>query len=178
MANTVIRPPEIEITPNALPVDPSIPASVAGSGPWEFLTHYQRRFVLVPAVLRKDITITDYGMLCNIPWNLYPVSDNADTFDPPTGGGSDTTETPTDPPVDPPVETTYTITFEYNGADGGNTTASGTTDTSGKLSSLPTPTKSGNTFDGWYKESSFTTLVDTNTVFTANGTIYAKWTAV
>jgi len=72
---------------------------------------------------------------------------------------------------------TYTITFNANG--GTVTPASGTTDTLGRLSSLPTPTRSGYTFDGWYFDTTSTggTMVATNIGFTSNTTVYARWTA-
>lgn len=70
--------------------------------------------------------------------------------------------------------TTYTITFNANG--GTVTPANGTTGTDGKLSSLPTPTRSGSySFKGWYTAASGGTQVTTSTVFSANMTIYAQW---
>lgn len=43
---------------------------------------------------------------------------------------------------------------------------------------LPTPTKTGHTFGGWYKESSLTTIVNNDTRYdnTSDSTIYAKFT--
>jgi len=52
-----------------------------------------------------------------------------------------------------------------------------TTDTSGKLAALPTATRSGYTFGGWYTEASGGTQITTGTVFTKNTTAYAHWTA-
>ena len=69
--------------------------------------------------------------------------------------------------------TTYTITFDANG--GTVSPTSGTTDASGKLSSLPTPTWSGHDFSGWFTAANGGTQVTTNTVFTGNDTIYAHW---
>ncbi len=43
---------------------------------------------------------------------------------------------------------------------------------------MPTPTKSGYTFAGWFAESAFTTSVTGAQTLTADATIYAKWTAV
>ena len=40
---------------------------------------------------------------------------------------------------------------------------------------LPTPTYAGHTFAGWYKESTFDTLVTSETVVTSNTDYYAKW---
>lgn len=67
----------------------------------------------------------------------------------------------------------FTITFHANG--GTVSPASGTTK-DGKLTSLPTPTRDGYTFDGWFTADSGGTQVTTSTVFEAAGTIYAHWT--
>jgi uncharacterized protein (TIGR02145 family)/uncharacterized repeat protein (TIGR02543 family) len=75
-----------------------------------------------------------------------------------------------------PAPTTYTITFNPN--SGTVSPTSGTTGTGGKLATLPTPTRSGYTFDGWYTAQTGGTEVTTSTVFSANATIYARWTAV
>ena len=53
--------------------------------------------------------------------------------------------------------------------------SSGTTK-DGKLTTLPTPTRDGYTFDGWFTAESGGTQVTTSTVFEAAGTIYAHWT--
>ena len=70
---------------------------------------------------------------------------------------------------------TYTVTFNANG--GSVTPASAVTGADGKLTSLPTPSRSGSySFNGWYTAASGGTKVTTSTVFTANTTIYAQWT--
>ena len=71
-----------------------------------------------------------------------------------------------------PVATTYTVTFD---SVGGNAVSSQTTGTDGKLASLPTSTKTGFTFNGWFTAATGGTKVDTSTVFTANTTVYAQW---
>nr|AMO13193.1 glycoside hydrolase [uncultured bacterium] len=76
------------------------------------------------------------------------------------------------PPINP---TTFTITFNAN--SGTVSPTSGTTGTNGKLTSLPTPARSGYTFNGWFTAATGGTSVTTNTVFTSNTTIYAQWTA-
>jgi uncharacterized repeat protein (TIGR02543 family) len=68
---------------------------------------------------------------------------------------------------------TYTVTFDANGGTVSST--SGTTGTSWRLSSLPTPTRTGYTFDGWYTAETDGSQVTINTVFGANATIYARW---
>ena len=66
------------------------------------------------------------------------------------------------------------ITFHANG--GAVSPASAETDTDGRLSSLPTPTRSSYRFDGWFTAATGGTAVTTQTVFTQNTTIYAHWT--
>jgi len=69
----------------------------------------------------------------------------------------------------------YTITFNASG--GSVTPASAITDGNGKLASLPTPTRSNYSFNGWFTASSGGTQITTSYVFTANTTIYAQWTS-
>ena len=69
---------------------------------------------------------------------------------------------------------TYTVTFYPNG--GSVNPVAATTDSSGKLSSLPTPTHGGNyRFDGWYTAQTGGIKVTLNQVYTANTTLYAYW---
>ena len=69
----------------------------------------------------------------------------------------------------------YTVTFDANG--GSVSPASAITGTDGRLSDLPTPTRSGSySFDGWYTAVSGGEKVTTSTVFAENSTIYAHWT--
>ena len=69
---------------------------------------------------------------------------------------------------------TYTVTFYPNG--GSVNPVAATTDSSGKLSSLPTPTRGGNyRFDGWYTEQTGGIKVTLNQVYTADTTLYAYW---
>lgn len=63
----------------------------------------------------------------------------------------------------------YTITFD---ADGGSATFTSAKTVNGKLKELPTATKSGYTFDGWYNGSSAVTV---DTVYTADTTLKAHW---
>ena len=69
---------------------------------------------------------------------------------------------------------TYTVKLNANG--GSVSPASMTTGADGKLASLPTPTRSSYSFDGWYTEKSGGTKVTTDTVFHAKTTVYAHWT--
>ena len=61
-------------------------------------------------------------------------------------------------------------------AGGGSETGVGYTAQDGKLSSLPTPTRSGYTFGGWYTAAVGGEKVTTDTVFSADATVYAHWT--
>ena len=65
----------------------------------------------------------------------------------------------------------YLITFNPNG--GVCEIQSTRTDVDGALSSLPTPTRSGYTFLGWYTEDG--TQVGEDTVFTQDTTLTARW---
>jgi len=74
-----------------------------------------------------------------------------------------------------------TVTYEYDGADGGNSTAIEfyTYGTSGLI--LPTPTKTDYTFRGWYSSSSLMRLLGyggtsyTPPAYSLTNSIYAKW---
>ena len=68
---------------------------------------------------------------------------------------------------------TYTVTLHANG--GSVSPASVTTGADGKLASLPTPTRSSYSFNGWYTEKNGGTKVTTDTVFHAKTTVYAHW---
>ena len=72
-----------------------------------------------------------------------------------------------------PTPTEYTVTFEGN--DGTPSVGSMTT-TKQKLTSLPDASRSKHSFNGWYTEKSGGTKITTDTVFSANTTVYAHWT--
>ena len=78
--------------------------------------------------------------------------------------------------------TTYTVTYNYDSADGGNSTASATYASGGSAIVLPTPTKTNSTFAGWYSDSNKTVLAgNAGANYTPTGassaiTLYAKWT--
>ena len=73
----------------------------------------------------------------------------------------------------PPTPTEYTVTFDGN--DGTPSVGSMTT-TKQKLTSLPDASRSKHSFNGWYTEKSGGTEITTDTVFSANTTVYAHWT--
>lgn len=73
-----------------------------------------------------------------------------------------------------PDAITYTVTFD---TDGGSTVASQTVAAGGKVTRPTNPTKSGSTFDNWYKNAAKTQLWNFNTDTVSGDTIlYAKWT--
>jgi uncharacterized repeat protein (TIGR02543 family) len=73
------------------------------------------------------------------------------------------------------ASTTFTVILNANGGTG-LTPGTLTTGADGKLASLPVPTRSSYSFNGWYTAASGGTPVTTATVFTGNATIYAQWT--
>ncbi len=74
--------------------------------------------------------------------------------------------------VKEPVVQEYAITFDANG---GSVSPSSAQTKNGKLESLPTPTRGGYDFLGWYTEETGGEKVTTDTFFTENSTIYAHW---
>ena len=87
----------------------------------------------------------------------------------------DTTFTVTAEPKDapkPPVK--HTVTFDANGGSVSPETME--TDENGKLSALPTPTRDGCTFDGWYDAKDGGSKVSADKTYTESTTIYAHWT--
>lgn len=72
--------------------------------------------------------------------------------------------------------TYYTVSFN---TDGGSTVPSQTVRSGAYAEKPADPTKAGNTFDGWYKESTFTTEFDFDSdTIAADTVIYAKFTAI
>ena len=75
---------------------------------------------------------------------------------------------------------TYTVTFNYNGATSGNSTADKSVTYDSTYGTLPSPSKAGYAFGGWYLDDGFTgtEVVSATAVTTAsNHNLYAKWTA-
>ena len=68
----------------------------------------------------------------------------------------------------------YIITFNPNGGTVSKTSEMANEE--GKLTSLPTPTKSGYKFDGWYDALNGGNKIDVNKVYTADTEIFAHWT--
>ena len=80
-----------------------------------------------------------------------------------------------DEPDDGGGTKSYTITF--NAVGGTVSPTSAKTGDDGKLTSLPEPTLDGCTFDGWYTDITGGTAVTVSNVYSANTTIYARWTS-
>jgi len=70
----------------------------------------------------------------------------------------------------------YTVTFNANG--GTVTLSSGLTGADRTLAFLPTPSRTGYVFNGWFTASTGGNAVTENTVFSANTTIFAQWTLI
>ena len=76
----------------------------------------------------------------------------------------------------PPAPTEFIVTFDGNG---GMPSVGSMTTTNQKLPSLPSASRRGSySFDGWYTEKSGGTKITTDTVFSANTTVYAHWTYI
>ena len=102
---------------------------------------------------------------------------NAFSFNDPTGGQVTIHCTDGDLAV-------YTVTFDGSGGTVDGASASLDTSLLGTLSALPTATRTANTdgtatytFDGWFTAAEGGEQVTTNTVFTADTTVYAHWTS-
>lgn len=72
-------------------------------------------------------------------------------------------------------ESEFTVSFESNGGSAAEAVKVTFHDTFG---TLPSPTKTGYSFAGWYLETGLTTKVESTTVYSATSdvTLYAKWT--
>ena len=76
----------------------------------------------------------------------------------------------------PPAPPEFIVTFDGNG---GTPSVGSMTTTNQKLTSLPSASRSGSySFDGWYTDKSGGTKITTDTVFSANTTVYAHWTYI
>lgn len=76
-----------------------------------------------------------------------------------------------------PAKKTYTVTLDANGGslEGGNTLS---VEEGSAYGTLPEPTYTGYTFDGWYTAADGGDKIESGTAFTANSdqTLYAHWT--
>lgn len=71
------------------------------------------------------------------------------------------------------------VSFDYDGADSNNGSGSETKYLGKEYGELPTPTRDGYVFSGWYLSKSWTAYVSKNTVVenSEDHTLYARWTA-
>lgn len=79
------------------------------------------------------------------------------------------------------VPTSSTITYNYNNADGGNSRSNNLWTTGDSPITLPSPTRTGFVFGGWYSDSALTTSIGAaGASYTPSGSItaYAKWLRV
>lgn len=95
-----------------------------------------------------------------------------------TASGSDGYEKHTDANNDGICDTCgatigYVITFDANG--GSCDTTSVRTDLDGRISALPDASRDGYTFRGWFTAASGGEQVTTETVYSADTTLYAQW---
>ena len=88
--------------------------------------------------------------------------------------GNVTCKVTTESTAAPPAVTKFTVTFNANGGSVSPETME--TDENGKLSELPTPTRDGCTFDGWYDAKDGGSKVPADKIYTESTTIYAHWT--
>ena len=71
--------------------------------------------------------------------------------------------------------TQYTVTFNGNG--GTSETPSMTTGIDGKLVSLPSATRDGYTFDGWYTAVTGGEKITDDRIYTENTEVFAHWSS-
>jgi uncharacterized repeat protein (TIGR02543 family) len=74
--------------------------------------------------------------------------------------------------------TSYVVTYDYQSASGGNTVTSTTWRTGDAPITLPTPTRTGYEFGGWFTSSSFTTPTGATYTPTAAITLFARFDSV
>ena len=150
--------------------DNSVPAEVMATLPTNSYTYSVGQKVTT-AAKPEDVVVGDYVWKFQT-WQLNGVDVAPNTQVGMVQGGLTFTGVWTREAVKPAE---YTVTFDANG--GSVSPASAITGTDGRLSDLPTPTRSGSySFDGWYTAVSGGEKVTTSTVFTENSTIYAHWT--
>jgi uncharacterized repeat protein (TIGR02543 family) len=81
-----------------------------------------------------------------------------------------------------PATFTYTVTYDYSSATGGNNSPTGRFTTGGTAITLPTPVRTGYIFSGWYSDSGFIDKIgDAGASYSPTGltlalNAYAKWT--
>ncbi len=69
----------------------------------------------------------------------------------------------------------YTVTFEYHGGSGPITTKAVVKNQ--QIGAIPTATKTGYTFNGWFTEATGGSIIETTTVISDNIVVHAQWKA-
>lgn len=80
-------------------------------------------------------------------------------------------------PIEEPeqaVKSTYLVTFDPNGGE--VTPSSVTIDSGDAIKTLPTPTRTGYVFDGWYSSPNGGSEITASTTIVQEQTLYAHWT--
>jgi uncharacterized repeat protein (TIGR02543 family) len=117
----------------------------------------------------KILTVTEFAAIANN--TAYQISITAIG----TGNYSSSSESAK---ASVTTAATLTLTYEYNSATSGNSDASAEFVTGGTAVTLPTPSRTGYTFDGWYEAQLFSgTKLGSTYSPTQARTIYAKWIA-
>lgn len=156
-AVSVVSPGVYQMTPSALP-------TAANSGTVKFML-YDRANTSDCKVDPSTgvVTYTVTGVSCTI----AAYASDSDTVN-----LSSVTKTFTTP-----VPANWTITYNYNSATGGNSTATSNWVTGDSPVTLPTPTRGTYDFAGWYTESGFTNATGLTYTPSANITLYARFTS-
>ena len=130
-----------------------------GTIPTTESTVYSQPFAISSSVTVKAIAVKG-GMINS------EIASSSFTKQSSSSGGSST-----------PTYTTPTLTVIFN-TDGGSTIDSKSIKQGSSIGEIPSPTKDGFVFDGWYSDKELTKAYSTNTKITASTTLYAKWTKV
>ncbi|MDR0850165.1 MAG: InlB B-repeat-containing protein [Christensenellaceae bacterium] len=81
----------------------------------------------------------------------------------------------------------YTLGYSYNGATGGDGASNQPVTYGQAVGTLPSPTREGYSFGGWFKEAGLVNQITSSTIYNStnfnldgslNSTIYAKWTHI
>ena len=122
---------------------------------------------ITPPTTGEDVTIGGNGGV-TVPGGSAIEKPDGTTVTVPSGGGT------FDPGTGEVTQNVYTVTFD---SQGGSSVSSSQVTGGSKVTKPATPSRSGYTFGGWYKDSGCTNAwnFDIDTV-TGDMTLYAKWT--
>ena len=138
--------------------------------------------------ISEEVTplVEEYRLMPNTGKDILPDRDSFSSSDEDEPNKPDTPIIPDKPNIpskpdqpenpDTPAQQ-FTITFSGNGGIIDDETLKiFTTGKDGKLESLPIPTRTGYTFDGWFSERYDGEKITAETIFTQDTTVYAQWT--